>query len=294
MLGVLLAFASSIFWGASDFAGGVSSRRSSALVANLWSFVSATAVSVIALVVYPGGWSHTAVSAGVWAGVLGLAGFLTLYASLAAAPMGVATVIVGATEAVIPVVVGVFWYREGLTAFAWAGVAVAMAGAALIGVAEGGQAHARWGSLLLAAVSGAFFGFSVVALDAAPADSGFVTAGVEIAVGLVLMVLLTVAVSRVASLRRASSWVGIGAGNEEADARTRGIAMLAGLFLAVANLLLLIALREAPLAVVGVVLCLYPVTTALLARIFLEERLTLKHIAGIAVALAGCVLLALS
>jgi drug/metabolite transporter (DMT)-like permease len=45
--------------------------------------------------------------------------------------------------------------------------------------------------------------------------------------------------------------------------------------------------------VVGVVLCLYPVTTAFLARFILDERLTAKHIVGITIALSGCVMLAL-
>ena len=210
MLGVALAFVSSIFWGASDFAGGVSSRRATALSATLWSFVAATVASAAAIAIFPGTWSGTALVVGAVAGALGVCGFLTLYAALASAPMGVVTVIVGAVEAIVPVVVGVFWYREALSALAWSGIAIALAGAAIIGWAEsvtaegGAGAKAALGPLALAAASGALFGFSVVALDAAPEDSGFITPAFEVAVGLALLGLLVWAVARVRAVRRTS------------------------------------------------------------------------------------------
>ena len=298
MLGVVLAFVSSVFWGASDFAGGVSSRRSTALSATVWSFVAATAASALVIVVSPGTWSSTALVAGLVAGALGLAGFLTLYASLAAAPMGVVTVIVGAVEAIVPVVVGVFWYHEGLGPLAWSGIVIALVGAAIIGWAEAGGGNsgagrAALGPLALAAASGALFGFSVVALDAAPAESGFLTPAVEVAFGLVLLALLLWLLRASAAARGLGASLSITTGTSPAPRGAVGIGLAAGVFLAIANITLLMALREAPLAIVGVVLCLYPVTTAILARVFLHERLTAKHLAGIAVALGGCVMLAL-
>ncbi len=292
MLGVLLSFLSSIFWGASDFVGGVSSRKSTALHATVWSFVGATVASTLVIAVHQRPVSTPAVTAGVIAGVFGVVGFLTLYASLAAAPMGVITVIVGAGEAIVPVVVGVGWHHEPLSVLAWIGIAVALAGVTLIGLAEGASGAFSWQPLALATVSGLAFGASVVALDAAPADSGFVTPTVEVALGLVLLVLLAWGVRSVRGLKRAGDAMGITIGSEPPTRRTVGLGLLAGLFLACANLTLLEALRAGELAVVGVVLCLYPITTALLARFILDERLTAKHIVGIAVALGGCVMLA--
>jgi drug/metabolite transporter (DMT)-like permease len=298
MFGVALAFVSSIFWGASDFAGGVSSRRATALSATLWSFVAATVASAVAIVVFPGTWSSAAVVAGAVAGALGLCGFLTLYASLASAPMGVVTVIVGAVEAIVPVVVGVFWYREALSILAWSGIVIALVGAAIIGWAEsvtaqgGGSSRAALGPLALAAASGALFGFSVVALDAAPHDSGFLTPALEVAIGLALLALIVAGARRAGALRRAGDRLSITTGTEPAPRAAVLIGLAAGVFLAIANITLLMALREAPLAIVGVVLCLYPVTTAILARVFLHERLTAKHLLGIAIALSGCVILA--
>lgn len=306
MLGVALAFVSSVFWGASDFAGGVSARRATALAATLWSFIGASIASAVVIVVAPGDWSRTAILAGVIAGVFGLAGFLTLYASLASAPMGVVTVIVGAVEAIVPVLVGVLWYREALSLLAWSGIVIALVGAAIIGWAEAGGAAgeaepgdaeagarpARLGPLALAAASGALFGFSVVALDAAPEDSGFITPALEVAVGLALLALLVWAVRQSRATRRLMNALSITTGTAPSPRPAIVIGLVAGGFLAIANVTLLMALREAPLAVVGVVLCLYPVTTAVLARVFLHERLTPKHLLGIAIALAGCAILA--
>ena len=300
MLGVVLAFVSSVFWGASDFAGGVSSRRSTALAATLWSFIGATVASVIVILAVPGEWSRSAILAGLVAGVLGLAGFLTLYASLASAPMGVVTVIVGAVEAIVPVVVGVLWYHEGLSLLAWSGIVIALVGAAIIGWAEAtgagadnsGGRSAALGPLALAAASGALFGFSVVALDAAPADSGFITPALEVAMGLAVLVVLVWLVRHTSGARKVTDSLSITTGTAPSPRPAILIGLVAGGFLAIANVTLLMALREAPLAVVGVVLCLYPVTTAILARVFLHERLTPKHLLGIAVALAGCVILA--
>lgn len=292
MLSVALAFVSSMLWGASDFAGGVSSRRSSALHATLWSFVGATVVSGVAVLLREGDATGRAYAAGVAAGVLGLAGFLTLYAALATAHMGVVTVIVGASEAIVPVVIGVAWQHDSLSALAWLGVAAAIGGAAMIGLAEGDKGRASARALALATASGVFFGFSVVALDAAPEGSGFVTPAVEVGVGFVLMLVLAWAIRRVSLLRRFGTATGIWSPSAVASRPVITIALIGGLFLALANITLLLALWEGQLAVVGVVLCLYPVATAVLARLILHERLTRLQIVGIGVALAGCALLA--
>lgn len=292
MLGVLLSLVSSVFWGASDFAGGVSSRRSNALHATLWSFVGAVVVTAAAIVVHQGPASSAAIWAGVLAGLFGVGGFLALYASLVGAAMGVVTVIVGAAEAIVPVVVGVAWHHESLGVVAWIGIVVALAGVAMIGLAEGAGGSVSWRPLVLATVSGVLFGMSVVALDAAPADSGFVTPGVEVALGLVLLVALSLGVRRSVRMRAMGDATGITAAAAPPSRQSLTWALVAGAFLAFANLALLLALRAGQLAVVGVVLCLYPVTTAVLARVILKERLTARHIVGIAVALGGCALLA--
>jgi drug/metabolite transporter (DMT)-like permease len=71
-------------------------------------------------------------------------------------------------------------------------------------------------------------------------------------------------------------------------------AVLTGVLLGAADGLLMAALRADALAVVAVLLGLYPLSTVLLARLVLGERLTRRQAAGVGLALLGSVLLGLS
>jgi drug/metabolite transporter (DMT)-like permease len=73
-----------------------------------------------------------------------------------------------------------------------------------------------------------------------------------------------------------------------------GQALLAGALLVVANILLVIGLHLGELAIMGVLNALYPLGTVLLALIVLRERLSRLQLAGIALALAASVVLALA
>ena len=61
-----------------------------------------------------------------------------------------------------------------------------------------------------------------------------------------------------------------------------------------ANLLFLLASRIGLLSIVGVLLALYPAGTVLLALVVLREHLHLLQVAGLALAAAGVVLIALA
>ncbi len=67
---------------------------------------------------------------------------------------------------------------------------------------------------------------------------------------------------------------------------------VAGSLDALANLLYLLAIREGLLSVVSVLSALYPVTTVLLARIVLGERLQRVQQLGMAIALPAAALIA--
>jgi drug/metabolite transporter (DMT)-like permease len=107
---------------------------------------------------------------------------------------------------------------------------------------------------------------------------------VELATGLVIFV-VALAVNR---LRRGPA--------ELAVLRERtvvGQALLGGLLLVVANILLVIGLHLGDLAVMGVLNALYPLGTIVLALVVLRERLGRLQIAGIVLALAASAVLAL-
>jgi transporter family protein len=70
-----------------------------------------------------------------------------------------------------------------------------------------------------------------------------------------------------------------------------GAALGAGITMAVGLLLFFEALARGPAIVVVPLTALYPAVTVLLSRIFLQEALTLRHLAGLALALAAVWLL---
>ena len=70
-----------------------------------------------------------------------------------------------------------------------------------------------------------------------------------------------------------------------------GAALGAGLAMAVGLLFFFEALGRGPATVVVPLTALYPAITVVLSRIFLQEALTLRHLAGLALALAAVWLL---
>ncbi|MBN9611964.1 MAG: DMT family transporter [Actinobacteria bacterium] len=297
MISALLAILSSALTGGGDFTAGVSSRRIGAIPTSFWSYLAAT---VVLLGIFPfiaAVWTPESVTAGLVAALCGGMAYVAFYGSLALAPMGVATAIVAASQAVVPVAIGVGWNGESMSAFGWIGVALAVLGAVIVGAAEGGRGRAALSAVLLAVFAGVAFGATVVALSAVPSSSGLIAPTIEMAGGLVLIAVLLGLVRRSARVRAFAASIGLhrepGPGGTAGLTAGSGIgmALLSGLLQGVAIVVLMLALWGGQLSVVGVILCLYPIMPALLARVFLKERLTRLHVTGIGIALLGCLLL---
>lgn len=103
----ILGFISAVVYGASDFLGGLASRRMSALLASFIGFVVATVVTAVALLIEQPVWSTEAVVLGALAGVAGAIGTWALYACLAVGPMSILSPGVAAIYAVLPAIVGI-------------------------------------------------------------------------------------------------------------------------------------------------------------------------------------------
>ena len=84
-------------------------------------------------------------------------------------------------------------------------------------------------------------------------------------------------------------------GHPVADPRRRArlLAGVAGLLIGGANVLLMLALHEGSVAVVAVLVNLYPVATVLLAWIVLRERINAVQGTGVVLAVAASVMLGL-
>lgn len=279
----ILGFVSAVVYGASDFLGGLASRRMSALLASFVGFVVAAVVSAVAVLIEQPVWSMDAVVLGAIAGVAGSVGTLALYACLAVGPMSVLSPGVAAVYAVLPAVVGSV-LGERFPPIGYAALAiVVIAGVLLAATPESGGARRPTSrALAYAGTAGVAFAGYIIAIDATPAESGLVPLLVDLIAGGLLFVV-------------ALGWRRIRRGPGELaglrDRRATLLALAAGALLVTGNILLVIGLHLGDLAVMGVLNSLYPLGTVLLAIAVLKERLTLLQVVGIVLALAGAVTL---
>jgi uncharacterized membrane protein len=279
----ILGFVSAVVYGASDFLGGLASRRMSSLLASFIGFAVAFVVSAVALVIEQPVWSASAVGLGAIAGVAGSIGTWALYACLAVGPMSVLSPGVAAIYAVLPAAVGLLLgERYPVVGYA-ALVVVVIAGVLLAATPEsGGAAKPSGRALLYAGTAGVGFAGYIIAIDATPVESGLVPLFVDLIVGGALF-------AAVLAFRRIRN------GPEELrglrDRRGLIQALTAGALLVTGNILLVVGLHLGDLAVMGVLNSLYPLGTVLLAIAVLKERLTLLQGVGIVLAIAGAVTL---
>jgi drug/metabolite transporter (DMT)-like permease len=269
---VVLALASSLSWGMSDFLGGLQSRRRPLLTVIFLTQTAGFAAVLLTLAVRgegpPGGagWIGWAALASV-AGVTGLSAF---YRGLATGAMGVVAPISSAA-AVVPLVVGLAT-GERPNALQAAGIALAIVGVVMASREEGGASATGAGLAIVAALG--FGGFFVGIAEASKAD-------VLWALGVSRAFSFTFLACAVLAMRPGMPGTG------------RGYADLAaiGVLDTTANLLFALATTEGLVSVVAVLGSLYPIVTVLLARFVLHERLRALQRVGAVGALAGAALI---
>jgi drug/metabolite transporter (DMT)-like permease len=276
-MAALLALGAAACWGVGDFLGGLAARRM-AVVAVLAISQALGLAGVLVWVVaaqesFPGLEELLPAAA---AGVAGLVGLAALYRGLAVGAMGVVAPISAASPLV------------GLTADAaqgtypaalqWLGIALVLVGIATLSrepSSDGGDSRSATG-VGLALVAALGFGLFVVGLDAgsdesaawAVASARATSVSIAVLAGLVLSISLRPPRGSIGLL------VGIGVGDT------------------LANVLVAVASTRGSVGIVAVLSALYPIVTVLLARLFLDERLTTPKRVGGAVAISGAVLVA--
>ncbi len=292
ILTVTLSLATALSYGVSDFFGAVGARRLRVLPGTTITYVVAMVTILAALPIVGGAWSAQTVLWGALAGVAAIAGFLVFYAALAAGPMSVAAPLIAVLSSLVPVVVAVV-LGERLSRLAWGAIVVALAGAGLISVTRRGEPIAiPRKTVVLVVLAGVLLGASIVFLDRTPQDSGVTSAVVEIVVGVLLTGVLLLVARSAPGGRMLAMLDEQHDGPQPSVARARVASAVGGVLLGVANAMLLAALQSGSLAVVSVLVGLYPVATIVLARIVHRERLTRVQLAGVVLAIAACALLA--
>lgn len=285
---LLLALASAMVLGSADFVGGLAAKRARVVIVVLVSN-SAGLLTALALVgvLSRGGTSWDEVLWGGLAGLCGSVGAILLYRALANGVMSLVAPTTAAAAAALPVLAGVLT-GDQLTALAVLGVVCALASVLLVSLGgdgdEGDGAKARPGegrrhllrSLGLAILAGAGFGAFFVLLARTPSESSLWPLVWARCASLTLLVLVILA-------RRTP---------RRLAAQPARLAVLSGVLDMGSSALFLIAVRGESLAIIGLLASLYPISTVLLARVVLKERIRRVQQLGVTLAVAGVVLLA--
>jgi drug/metabolite transporter (DMT)-like permease len=275
-----LALCAAALWGAGDFFGGLSTRRVSVLIVLFWSQLvglgGLTLWVVATSPARPGNGLLFALGAGI-AGVIGLG---CLYRGMAVGAMGIVAPI-SATAPVVPLVVDLLRGRSP-AALQWVGIGLAVAGVILVSREPGGIHDPGSGrrpvaaGVGLALVAALGFGLFIVGLGEAAQESApwaVATARFGAVSVLLLALTWTRAIPRVSS-------------------RQLPLIVVVGVFDAGANALIALAATRGSIGTVAVLSSLYPITTILLARAVLHERLGTTRTVGGLIALGGAALIA--
>jgi drug/metabolite transporter (DMT)-like permease len=291
---VAVSLGAAVVYGASDFLGGSAARRLHLIRATTLNYAVATVVVLGALVVIGGAWTERAGWTGGIAGLLAIAGLIAFYAVLAIGPMSLLSPIIALVESVVPVAVAAST-GQGLSGTAWLAIGIAVVAIILMSPPpRPGRDRISARGAALALFSGLTLGGALVALDFAPKDSGVVPAFWEIATGLVVLLALLLVI-RVAGSRL--RWLSV---FEPADPGTLSARRAwfesagSGLLVGIANCLIVIGFHLGNLAVVAVLVGLYPVITVILAATVLKEKMSVLQFVGIGLVIVASLLLSVS
>jgi drug/metabolite transporter (DMT)-like permease len=282
--------AASAFWGASDFLGGLATRKAHVvMVVAMAHSLSLGLLLLIALATHTPLPPERFALLGLCAGAFGGVALILYYQALSLGEMGLTTALTGLLTALVPVAYS-FLTQGRPKSTQLAGFVLAGAAIALIAYAPAGRPRPL--ALGLASLSGLGFGVFLVVLKVG-STHGLIwqliysrMASATLAVGIVVWVLVRSTLQ--GTTRQGASW------RKQASAnRFLWVAGSAGVLEATGSLLYMRSASEGRLDVAAVLASLYPVVTILLAAWFLKERTTSSQALGMALALGAVVLVSL-
>jgi drug/metabolite transporter (DMT)-like permease len=273
-MATLLALLSSLLWGSADYHAGNLTKKYPAMVV-LGINQAFGLIFGITLVIITQEWIAPNLSSdgylinGVLAGLSGYAGLLCLYAGLSTGRMGVVSPI-SSLSVLIPLSFALIVGNESLSRPVTLGVIAAIIGVFLSGGPE--------------VSSGLPFKPILLALGAA---CGFGAALTFMSIGSEVSSLLTMTTMRIATFTITLGYF-VNRGNF-GGVQKKHIPLLIGIGISdfLANLLLGVATTKGLVSIAMVLGALYPIATAVLAFIFLHERLQKVQYIGIILAVGG-------
>lgn len=273
MTPLLLALGASLAWGVGDFFGPLISRTVGVLPVLMWAQIGGVASLAIAVAIRaqaPAGWG---VLYAIGAGCGGMLGLFAYYRGMITGAMSVVAPIAG-VSAVIPVIFGIATGDDPSVAQV-AGVVAALAGVGLASIEhqEGRRRVAAGVGLALLAACG--FGFYFPWMHAA-GKVDFWWASMVFRTTALLLVATAVTTQRI---------------DVRLSPRMAAIAVGAGIVDTVGNVCFAASSQHGLVSLTAVLASLYPVVTVLLAASILHERVAPLQRTGIALTLAGVVLI---
>lgn len=281
-MGVLLALASSVAYGLSDFLGGLLSRRTSFVrVALLGQIGGLVSLAVVAPLIPTTALTPVDLAWGGLSGVGTGMAMMFLFRGMTRGAISVVVPVSAVGGVTLPVLIGVLALGDRPPLLAWTGIALAVP--ALWSVSRGRTTDDRPAGAAVpdGLVSGTGIALQYLALAQASPESGIwpVVAGRVTAV-------VTVAVLHHALQLSAPS-------GHPGHSRTRFDlgAALAGTLAGIALVCYLLATRTELITIAVVLSSLYPAIPVLLGITLLRERLTPQQTTGLAGAVAACLLI---
>lgn len=281
-MSLVLALAGAVFYGLSDFLGGIASRRASPWAVALVASGSGAVLVLVVALVDGGSPQASDLWWGVLAGVGNGCGTAFLYRGFSNGRMGVVAPISAVGAAVVPVAAGLVG-GERPALLAWIGILVALPGIWLVsrepthspssearddlaeGVADG-------------VVAGLGFGTLFAALGQIPESAGLLPLAVNQAIAGIAIVAVAVALRERWLPRERAAMVGLACG-------ALGVAAT-GAFL--------LATQQGELTISAVLTSLYPAFTILLAASLLREPIHRVQGMGLALCAVAVVLVAVA
>ncbi len=285
-MAIVLSVLCAVIYGASDFCGGLASRRTATLGVVVLSqgvgFVLLLALMpVFGGVPQPGDW--------IWGACCGIAGggaILLLYRGLSIGTMGIVSPVTAVIGAAVPIVYGILARHERPSLLATGGIVAALIAVVCVSASGGNATSAGEPArakaavlppgLLEALAAGAFFGAFFIALAQTRAAAGMYPLLSARLTTLVLLAIVGLAGRQTAQMRVARPVI--------------ALVCVCGALDVTANVLFILAAHSGGmLSIVAVLSSLYPASTVALAGIVLGERLVRVQWAGVFMALAGVV-----
>lgn len=274
---VLLAMVAALFYGLSDFLGGVVSRRTSVWPVGLLACTGALAGSTLIALFEPGDPSTADVLWGLLAGIGSGSGTAFLYRGLSSGRMGVVAPVSAVGAVLVPLVVGVLG-GERPALVGWLGIVLALPGIWFVSREDGPPEASDSSGLLDGVLAGLGFGLLFAALGQVPEEAGYWP---------------LVGTQAVSILAMAAAAILLG-GNPLPRRRVDLWGLVAGVLASLAVLFFLLATSHGLLSIAAVITSLYPAFTVLLAILVLREHVHRAQAVGLALCATSVVFVSLA